>query len=138
MEVTYIMNPGILLLLLLSRQNKSITSHQVPPLQFDHILNQLQTTVSTLEKVNKLTQLGSLGNILGGGPASLPAPLPEPISHDSYESHEEHKSHDSSNSSNSCFDIQALANQLSGVDLESAMKTIGPLLSMFGGDKNSR
>lgn len=92
------------------------------PVKLDAMLDQLHGAVNTLEKVSELSRMG---NSLAGA-ASLPAPasahipLPaEPIQDQD-------------------FAQQSAAPSLPGIDLQSAMQTLGPILSMLGGGQNSK
>ena len=92
------------------------------PIKLDHVLDQLHGAVNTLENVNQLSRMGSSLS----GSASLPAPASAhiPLPAESIEEQEPGP--------------QPAAPSLPNIDLQSAMQTLGPILSMLGNGQNSK
>ncbi|MCQ4637121.1 hypothetical protein NE619_10320 [Anaerovorax odorimutans] len=92
------------------------------PIKLDAVLDQLHGAVNTLEKVSELSRMGSslTGSVSLPAPASAHIPLPaEPVQEPD-------------------FAQQPAAPSLPNIDLQSAMQTLGPILSMLGGGQNSK
>lgn len=126
------MNPLALLLIAAAAGSGNTVSHTAaPPVKLDHLVSQLQGAVNTLERVGELSRIGSsAGSILeNSSPAPIPSPAPAtahiPVSADVIEeTHEPAFNHAPS--------------LLPNIDLQNAMQTLAPLLSMLGNNQNSR
>lgn len=94
---------------------------QGAPFQLDSVIGQLHGAVNTLEKVNELSRMGNtISNFSLPSPSSAHIPAKaDPVEEQEYES-------------------QSSAPSLPNIDLQSAMQTLGPILSMLGNNQNSR
>lgn len=84
-------------------------------MQLDSVLSALQNTVSTLEKVSQLSQMTNTA-----GAVALPASA---------------AAHSAESESAPAPDNSAA---LSAADLQNAMQSLAPLISMFTGNQNDR
>lgn len=104
------------------------SSSESAPVKLDTLVSQLQGAVNTLEKVGELSRMGnSLSSTMSSAPATLTAPASAhiPVSAEVME-----ESHDPS--------FQASPPSLPNLDLQKAMQTLGPLLSMLGSNQNPK
>lgn len=99
------------------------------PANLDSLLSQLQGAVNTLEKVSELSRIGT--NFSAPAPRQVPqsAHIPAPALETEIPSEDENISLPAPAQS---------APQLPNIDLQSAMQTLGPLLSMLSGNQNSK
>lgn len=119
------MNPLVILLLAtVANNNRQSLPFNLESFKLDGVLDQLHTTVDALEKVNQLSQIGKASNSF-----SLPAPSapavsapPAPIEQAPPPTPEPTQS----------------AQPFPNIDLQSAMQTLGPLLSMMGNGQNPK
>lgn len=95
------------------------------PVKLDAVLDQLHGAVSTLEKVNELTRMS---NTMGTPPFSFPAPSSGHIPASAEITEESSLPPPAQNQ------IPSFPN----LDLQNAMQTLGPILSMLGNNQNSR
>lgn len=118
------MNPLALLLLAAAAGGNRRSGSPAAPVKLDAVLDQLHGAVNTLEKVSDLSRMGPA--VSGGfslpGPSSahIPAsarPAPEP---------------------EYAPQPQPSAQPPLNFDLQGAIKTLGPILSMLGSSQNSR
>ena len=93
------------------------------PIKLDSVLEQLHSTVNTLEKVNELSRMGS--NMTNS--FSLPSPSMghAPVSTEPVNALEPQ-------------DTPAPGPSLPNIDLQGAMQALGPILSMLGNNQSSR
>ena len=103
------------------------SSSGIAPVKLDTLVHQLQGAVNTLEKVGELSRVGSSLSSTIAAPASLTAPASAhiPVSAEVME-----ESRDPS--------FQAASPSLPNIDLQKAMQTLGPLLSMLGSSQNPK
>ena len=131
------MNPLALLLLAAAAGGRRMPgpSHGNVALNMDTLLSQLHGAVNTLEKVSELSHIGTnlsgpvfTGSVPRQVPSSahIPAPAPTPASFPEDET------------SPLPPEPSASAPQLPNIDLQSAMQTLGPLISMLSGNQNSK
>lgn len=123
------MNPLALLLLAAAAGNSRGSGLSPAPVKLDTVLNQLHGAVNTLEKVSELSRMGpvmsgafSLPGSSHASSAHIPAsaqPVPEP---------------DYSPEPQPPVPAGFPAN----FDLQGAIKTLGPILSMLGNNQSSR
>lgn len=93
----------------------------ISSLRLDTLVNQLQGAISTLEKVNELSRLGSSVTVpSAAAPASAHIPLPAEAVEDYSEP------------------VNNPPPALQNLDLQNIMQTLGPILSMLGNNQNSR
>lgn len=103
-------------------------SSENPPLRLNALVSQLQGAINTLEKVGELSRMG---NKLSSGIAA-PPPLDAPSSAHipvSAEVLEESRESSSAHPAPPAFP---------DVDLQSALQSLGPLLSMLGNNQNPK
>lgn len=123
------MNPLALLLLAAAAGNGRNSGFAPSPVKLDAVLNQLHGAVNALEKVSELSRIGPA---MSGGfslPGSSPAssahipvsaqPVPEPDDLPEPQS-------------------PGPANLPANFDLQGAIKTLGPILSMLGNNQGAR
>ncbi len=127
------MNPFALLLLAAVAGGGRIPgfSHEASPVRLDRILDQLHGAVNTLEKVNEISRMGtSLSNLSGLAPRQVPssAHIPAPSLPEG----------EASGSVSPEAPPSSVSPELPAFDLQSAMQTLGPLLSMLGNNQNSK
>ena len=117
------MNPlALLLIAAAAGGGKAPNMAQGTSLKLDNVLDQLHGAVNTLEKVSELSRMGSsMSNSF-----SLPSPASGhiPVAAEAAEE--------------SSHQAPPAAPSLPNIDLQSAMQTLGPILSMLGNNQNSR
>lgn len=123
------MNPLALLLLAAAAGNGRGSGPSPVPFRLDTVLDQLHGAVNTLEKVNELSRIGpamSGGFTLPGSSHASSAHIPasaQPVQEADY-SPEPHPPEPSNFPAN--------------FDLQGAIKTLGPILSMLGNNQGTR
>lgn len=101
---------------------------EAAPIKLDTLVSQLQGAVNTLEKVSELSRMGSNLNSSMAAPASLSAPASGhiPVSAEVIQGTRETSA------------PQPAPPAFPGFDLQSAMQTLGPLLSMLGNNQPAK
>ena len=102
---------------------------EAAPIKLDTLVSQLQGAVNTLEKVSELSRMGSnLNSSMAAAPASLSAPASGhiPVSAEVIQGTRETSA------------PQPAPPAFPGFDLQSAMQTLGPLLSMLGNNQPAK
>ena len=131
------MNPLALLLLVAAAGGGRTASysHGNPSLSMDMLLSQLHGAINTLEKVSELGRIGTnlsgpvfTGSVPRQAPSSAHIPAPAPPSSSFPEDDEDSIQPES----------YPASPQLPNIDLQNAMQTLGPLLSMLSGNQNSK
>lgn len=113
------MNPiGLLLIAMVAGGGRSPAQAPAPAssLQLDSLLSTLHSTVNTLEKVNQITQMSV--------PMHKSMPLPAPDTNDV--------------STVESIPGDTPSSPLGNIDLQSAMQTLGPIISMLSNSQNSK
>lgn len=119
------MNPLALLLLAAAAGGGKKNVVSGPPVKLDTVLEHLHGAVNTLEKVNELSRIG----------ASLPgSSLPAPSSAHVPASVQPVEEPEYSSQSSSPVPASPAPN----FDIQGAIQTLGPILSMLGNSQNSR
>lgn len=126
------MNPFALLLIAAAAGGRAPgSSYGAAPLKLDALLDQLHGAVNTLEKVNELSRLGNHISDFPARPAPSSAHIPSPVQQP------ESASETLTSYSPAQTGSASLPN-LPNIDLQSAMQTLGPILSMLGNNQNSK
>ena len=126
------MNPLALLLIAAAAGGRAPgSSYGAAPLHLDSLLDQLHGAVNTLEKFNEISRLGSRVSDFSARPAPSSAHIPAPAQQ--------------TESAPEALPVSSPAQTggaqlpgLPGIDLQSAMQTLGPILSMLGNNQNSK
>lgn len=120
------MNPLALLLLAAAAGGGRMPGRPISgePIRLDALLSQLQGAVNTLERVNELSRMSS--NLTAPAPLPVPASAHIPVSAEPVPTQDlpQHQPQP--------------APSLPNIDLQSAMQTLGPILSMLSGGQNSK
>lgn len=118
------MNPLALLLLAAAAGGGKMPNmaQSSSPFKLDNVLDQLHGAVNTLEKVSELSRMGnSVSSAFSlPSPSSGHIPVPTEVTEEASQQ------------------AQPALPSLPNIDLQSAMQTLGPLLSMLGNNQNSR